>query len=820
MSNYNTIVEHLLQNDSIIQRSEKWFKKRYNMLTASSISSCLEANTFFTKLDLLKDKVKPFNMEFTKSDATDWGIKYEPIAFDIYQQIYKEEVFEIGLINHSNILWLGASPDGIMKYGKLLEIKCVYSRKNINTIPFYYWIQIQIQMEVCNLDECDLFQCKFLEFDNKFDFDNDKSTFKGFHQNKYWKLNEFTCKLIKRDKIWFNQHFKLLEDFWNKVLLYRTKGYQSLLNDINNKKKRFRSNDNNQISKRLRSNNNFININFKDWVSSFDIKNYIIKDPLIDWLNLYGVKNGFIKDKSIQKEFDFNLFLINKNIEFKEAIYINLKKRFGDDVIKIANICESFSIHKANDTINIIKQQKIPIIFNGILHNYNNLTYSMPCIIIRSDYINKIIKTNINHDNNEPIHYKIIEINFSTISLKSNDKFIKNINNISVIKSNIIMSNDSLNNIQTFKSKYGYILGNKYKFKDHIENNCFHTLGIVDIFDTDKSLIKSVQNAIDWIKDLKLNGDKWNILKPNRHELYPNMCCPNNYPWNDIKYKIAIQNNEISLIWNISVKDRNIALQQNISKFTDVNSNILNINGKNSILIDKIININKQTELKYDKLNNFYKLKQYKLELYVDFETVSNLNDNFYHIINNTTNLRNISSDFLYLIGIGYFYNNKWIYKKFIVDSLNNFNELKIVNEFIKYIFSLLNRFKAHNNYTIFHYSSAEVSIFNKIKNKYNIYSSFNWFDLLQYFKNNEIVIKGCYNFSLKNICNILYNLKIINTKWEENYINATNAMLLIWSANIKYNSICKSPHINKIIKYNEIDCKVLYEIVLFLKTF
>lgn len=165
------------------QRTAGWFAMRKGLITASDVGSCL------TKTSSICDSyIKAFHLErkFTKSYTnycnpysnlqefllkkkgyikfesnvfTTWGNKYEDCANRFYENISQERVLEFGLLFHENIKWLACSPDGITEDGKMLEIKCPYKR-NINGIPpFYYWIQVQIQLEVANLDECDYLEC-------------------------------------------------------------------------------------------------------------------------------------------------------------------------------------------------------------------------------------------------------------------------------------------------------------------------------------------------------------------------------------------------------------------------------------------------------------------------------------------------------------------------------------------------------------------------------------------------------------------------------------------------------------------------------------
>ena len=77
-----------------------------------------------------------------------------------YEYINNTKVNEFGCIKHTKHDFLAASPDGIVcdmssnLYGRMLEIKNVVSR-TITGAKMEYWIQMQLQMEVCDLNECD-----------------------------------------------------------------------------------------------------------------------------------------------------------------------------------------------------------------------------------------------------------------------------------------------------------------------------------------------------------------------------------------------------------------------------------------------------------------------------------------------------------------------------------------------------------------------------------------------------------------------------------------------------------------------------------------
>ena len=108
-----------------------------------------------------------------------WGVKYEPVSVMIYEHKYHTVVKnDYGCIPHCQYSFIGASPDGINvgyernpeKYGRMLEIKNIFNR-DIDGIPIEdYWIQMQIQMECCNLMECDFLETRFKEYLHESEF--------------------------------------------------------------------------------------------------------------------------------------------------------------------------------------------------------------------------------------------------------------------------------------------------------------------------------------------------------------------------------------------------------------------------------------------------------------------------------------------------------------------------------------------------------------------------------------------------------------------------------------------------------------------------
>ena len=287
--NQNINIYSVLENDLLIngeknvfkQRTPEWYQFRHNRFSASSIWKLLDTPAQYNSM--IYEKCKPLETLFSQitndHNPRNWGVKYEPLSLMIYSFKHPKAVVKsnYGCIPHPNYPFIGASPDGINigpeKYGCMIEIKNVYNRE-IDGIPLEeYWIQMQIQMETCNLEECDFLETRFKEYETEEDFYLDYVTeFKGvilfflakspekenkfeymplyislektaidlwikemqekgqedylLYDRSYWYLDEYSCINIKRNAPWFESVLPMIENAWKTVELERKQGFE------------------------------------------------------------------------------------------------------------------------------------------------------------------------------------------------------------------------------------------------------------------------------------------------------------------------------------------------------------------------------------------------------------------------------------------------------------------------------------------------------------------------------------------------------------------------------------------------------------------
>lgn len=281
------ILNKLMQIEYPEQRSKKWFEIREQTnITASDVGAILGANKYEHIYNVIRKKVR--GSTFKTNEACYHGIKYEKIASILYENINNVKLADFGLVVHNEYNFLGASPDAICRdtalIGRMVEIKCPLTRiiKNNGNIkgdicPLYYWMQVQLQLECCNLDECDFWQCTIKEYTRN-EFINDIINEKGcilqilplnnaidqniyenakfiyptgeliksksiiewdkwivdnisdinmkypsYYLDKiiYWKLTNSNCSLIERDRKWFNESLPKLKELSEYITLLK-----------------------------------------------------------------------------------------------------------------------------------------------------------------------------------------------------------------------------------------------------------------------------------------------------------------------------------------------------------------------------------------------------------------------------------------------------------------------------------------------------------------------------------------------------------------------------------------------------------------------
>ena len=294
------------------QRTPEWYERRNNLITASAASKAFGTQASVNQLVYEKCKNQseakaaaaavsgsanqspPAPLQGSVNSPLHWGQRYEPVTVMVYEHRNKTKLGEFGCIQHETYPFIGASPDGINIdvaspiYGRMVEIKNIVNREITGQPKEEYWIQTQIQMEVCDLDECDFVETRFKEYESKAEYAADGTTKEGYtakgnekgvilwfqtapaltqsghiatptqlyeyapigatpyeydkweaemftkHERLgsiwvrtiYWYLDEYSCVLVRRNRLWFEEAVKVLARVWAMIEEERETGYE------------------------------------------------------------------------------------------------------------------------------------------------------------------------------------------------------------------------------------------------------------------------------------------------------------------------------------------------------------------------------------------------------------------------------------------------------------------------------------------------------------------------------------------------------------------------------------------------------------------
>jgi len=259
-------IQTLLNRPNVAQRTPAWYEQSRHVLTASEFSGILGTPRALEVLALQKT-LPPRDSSMnsgglacitTQMGPMDWGVRFEPVVKQILEKMWKAKILDIGRLVHPTEENLAASPDGLIqeaeensRVGRLLEIKCPIRRVINNTVPFEYWCQMQIQMEVADIDECEYVEMKLVspykgdvepymrpespEYSGFVWILQDPTSYtlhyayseeecKTLEEKQFqiietipWHMDRYFNKIIQRDSAWFLSTADKRKEFWKLV---------------------------------------------------------------------------------------------------------------------------------------------------------------------------------------------------------------------------------------------------------------------------------------------------------------------------------------------------------------------------------------------------------------------------------------------------------------------------------------------------------------------------------------------------------------------------------------------------------------------------
>ena len=258
-------IERIRSAPQVEQRTENWYKESLLILSGSQYATILKPGR--TRGQLVLEKAGITKRETGGSNVVlspqlnpfMWGIRFEPVVKQLYELFTNTKVVELGRLRHQTNPRLGASPDGLvihesggsLRIGRFVEFKAPVTRQIFNKVPEEYNVQMQIQMEVGDVDECDYLEVKFHSiYKNLYIESTPTPTYEGnifivekdetlryayspIHDMEWkpsleeneqileiipWYTNEWYLTTVQRSREWYDSVKSKEEDFWRDVI--------------------------------------------------------------------------------------------------------------------------------------------------------------------------------------------------------------------------------------------------------------------------------------------------------------------------------------------------------------------------------------------------------------------------------------------------------------------------------------------------------------------------------------------------------------------------------------------------------------------------
>ena len=844
--------------NSVKQLSKLWFRMKARMFGANDCASILGYG-FQTRAAVIENKVSMKEQEFSPEqiERMKKGTIYEDVVRNRWAERHHKIVKPTGLKVHNVLKFLTASPDGYCRDGDFLVEFKVRSELSDGSVPYKYWIQMQIQMEVWDKMSCAYCENIVTEFPTEHEYliETKKNPGHGHGvltddtgNTRYWRLTEFRELVVERNQLWFeNTCLPQLSTAWDEITKgrmtqgsqrsTRSNGIDAMMEPLDNPDILFRKKSRGKKRKAPQETSQQKRQKIDDGVYPYMISNFIRKDPLLDWLGKYG--NPDEKDATSSP---FLSMIRRKNREFSSLVKTFIKTTYSHlngfiydvdenpvEPLQLGTVSIEPDFIKVTDE-NVERTKKamkehVPVIFNPCF-NVKVPSYAHPIsgrsdMIVLNKYIDQVFGQEVSADDENK--YSLISFRYATINQTADGEHMLNNDKQKVYKAHLWLLNAALTLTQEYASTRAFVVGRKYertrKGIKHKIDNAFGGIGVVDFSENDLQYEEMCQNALEWVAKIRTEeSSSWNPREPQEDlsELYPNMKNHNDYPWHGYKLDLAREIRDITLMHKCGPRVRQYAHDQGVTQWTDLTEDsIVYKKGVMKQQICDFLSVNIDTEQKRHGTTPALTRKGLPcFEVYGDFEGTGNMYDDF------STFPKAGDKAMVYLIGlvIRYNINNTTEYRSFIADKLEKKSEKDIFDQMFTCFDELC--IKYEQDFVPFYYwSNAENYMLNRAlgasefsKRKESMYMV----DLCKQFREAKIIFPGQFGYGLKEVAKIMYNAGLIQTMWKETDISSgVNAMIEgIKNYECRQDERLKRQFFADVVEYNYVDCKVMEEML------
>jgi hypothetical protein len=585
---------------------------------------------------------------------------------------------------------------------------------------------------------------------------------------------------------------------------------------------------------------------WSDWVSATRTRNFLLGDPLLDWLDLYGEARGFVRDDQqggYNPSTAFGPFLFEKGAAFEAAVVKLLGERCT--VVRIAESArDSRDREKAAATFSAMKDG-VDVIHGAVLHDEVTRTYGVPDLLVRADVLERLFPTvyaleleRAGGKGPSPSacaasalgnghHYRVVDCKFTTLGLLKSRAY----------KGQLFLYNHGLGATQGFLPPAAFLLGRSWKKGKERGEGCLERLAPVlqtGMLSKGESIADAVEAGVAWVRRVRREGAAWSALPtPTVPELRPNLCNDRDAPWSEVKSRIAKETHELTAMWYLGAEKREALLARTpaICRWDDsaLCAEVAGVRGEVvAPRFDAILEVNRDINGPPVRPNRVtvhegeWRAPE-PLEFFVDFETVSDLDDDFSQLPTRG------GQPLIFMVGCAHVEDGQLRFRCFTADALTPESEAQVLDAWFGHMAEVQQRLGFVGEPKVFHWSPAErtslVTAYNSAQARHpeRRWPEPRWFDFLnQVVKAEPVVVRGALGFGLKAIGKALHAHGLVETEWTDGPTDGLGAMVGAWRAAAEAKergvSLREVALMQEIERYNEVDCRVMYEVISYLR--
>ena len=580
-----------------------------------------------------------------------------------------------------------------------------------------------------------------------------------------------------------------------------------------------------------------------EWVSASQTRNHALGHPLLDWLDRHGEAHGFTRD-AVDERTDFGHFVMGKGLEFERVVVAHLRGLTEVRTIlpERASRAERRDPAAAEATFAALAEG-VPIVCQGVLRDAETRTWGAPDLLVRSDVLADLFPDCLSvNEAAVPApdlgigarHYRVVDVKYATLGLAAGGE-LGNAGSAPAYKVQTYLYNRALGRLQGCLPPEAFLLGRGWTQmrRGELARGDAGMDRLAPVADGYASyvggrLADQAAEAVAWLRRMRREGPGWHPLpEPSVEELRPNGKADAGV-WKSAVRRILAEGEDLTQLWNVGVRRRREANARGLTRWTDprVTPEAVGVAGSTTApKLRALLKVNRDRAGPPVRPARIAAARaewidEPPLEFYVDFETVGDLDDDFARFPERG------GQPLIFMVGCGHVEAGRWRFECFIADRLDEPSEARAIDAWFAHMAAVRARLAPNSRPLAIHWSPHE---------RYTLEEAFDaavkrhpekdwrhpdwaWFDFLaRVVREEPVVVRGAHAFGLKAVANAMHGLGLIGTRWDEGPVDGLGAMVGAWRCERETPAggrLIDHDLMRGIRRYNEVDCKVMMELV------